>query len=254
VWAGLGWHTPLGDVADFVLTVVWIAGIINAFNLMDNLDGACATVGGVCAIGIGTMAAIHGQAAIAGLSFALAGGCAGFLPFNLARPSRIFLGDGGSMLIGFLVGALSLGLGRNMRLGDADVLAVAIFAGLPILDTALVSVSRIRRGVTLVTGGRDHLTHRLLLVLNSPRAVALALASAQAALCTLAIISVQLGRAELIGLAIGTVSAGVVAIAVLDTTRWRPAGIAFAPQLEPVGAGAPRSKPVGAASVGVDPG
>lgn len=254
VWAGLGWHTPLGHVIDFVLTVVWIAGIINAFNLMDNLDGACGTVGCVCALGIGTLAAIHGQAAIAGLSFALAGGCAGFLPFNLARPSRIFLGDGGSMLIGFLVAALSLALARNMRFGDADILAVAILAGLPILDTALVSVSRLRRGVTLVTGGRDHLTHRLLLVLHSPRAVALALAGAQAALCALAIISVQLGRAELIGLGIGTASAGIVAIAVLDTARWRPAGIAVAPRPEPVATVAARSQPVGAASVGVDSG
>ena len=157
------------------------------------------------------------------------------------------------MLIGFLVAALSLALSRNMRLGDADLLAVAILAGIPILDTALVSVSRIRRRVTLVTGGRDHLTHRLLLVLHSPRAVALALASAQAALCALAIISVQLGRAELIGLAIGTASAGIVAIAVLDTARWRPPGIAIAPQPEPVATMAARSQPVGAASVGADP-
>jgi UDP-GlcNAc:undecaprenyl-phosphate GlcNAc-1-phosphate transferase len=254
VWAGLGWHTALGDVFDFLLTVVWITGIITAFNLMDNLDGACGTVGGVCSVGLGTMAAIHRQPAIAGLSFALAGGCAGFLPFNLARPARIFLGDGGSMLIGFLVAALSLALSRNMRLGDADLLAVAILAGLPILDTALVSVSRIRRRVTLVTGGRDHLTHRLLLVLHSPRAVALVLASAQAALCTLAIISVQLGRAELIGLAIGTASVGVVAIAVLDTKRWRPAGIAVAPRPQPVATGAPKSQPVGATSVGIDSG
>ena len=226
MWAGLGWHTPAGDGLDLVLTIVWVVGVVNAFNLMDNLDGACATVGGVCAAGIGTLAAIHGQSAIAGLSFALTGACVGFLPFNLATPARIFLGDGGSMLIGFLIAGLSATLGRNMHLGDADVVAVAIFAGLPILDTALVSVSRLRRGVPLVTGGRDHLTHRLLLVLHSPRAVAGALAVSQGTLCALAIISAQLGRSALIGLVIGLGFAGVIAIALLDSPRWRPDGIA----------------------------
>jgi UDP-GlcNAc:undecaprenyl-phosphate GlcNAc-1-phosphate transferase len=264
VSAHLGWHTSGGSGLDFVLTVIWIAGIVNAFNLMDNLDGACSAVGCASGIGIGTLAAIHGQTALAGLAFALAGGCAGFLPWNLTGPAKIFLGDGGSMPIGFLVATLSMAVTRHLGAGDANVLAGALLAGVAILDTALVSVSRLRRGVTLMTGGRDHLTHRLLLALHSPRAVAAVLVGVQAVLCGFAIVGDQLGTAALGGLAGLAVLLGVVAIATLDTARWRPAGIAAAPRPQPVGtvasrpqpvgAVAPRSQPVGAASVGVDPG
>ncbi len=112
-----------------------------------------------------------------GLAFALAGACAGFLPWNLAGPAKIFLGDGGSMPIGFLRrravdGASARDLPRRRR---GSILAGALLAGLPILDTALVSVSRLRRGVTLVTGGRDHLTSsaaaRLLALADARRRV-----------------------------------------------------------------------------------
>jgi len=229
VMSGLGWETSGGGVIDFLITTIWIVGLVNAFNLMDNLDGACGTIGCVSAAGIGLLAAIHGQSALAGLALALAGACAVFLRWNLARPAKIFLGDGGSMPIGFLVAALGMATARHLRAGDANVLAAALLAGLPILDTALVSFSRTRRGVTILTGGRDHLTHRLLLALRSPRAVAATLALGQTMLCTLAIAGDDLGVAALGGLSLGAVLLGLLAIAVLDTARWRPPGIAFGP-------------------------
>lgn len=258
LWAvGLGWNTSLPATSDLVLTVVWVVGLTNAFNLMDNLDGACGTVGCVCATGIGVLAAILGQAALAGLGFALAGACAAFLPWNLARPARIFLGDGGSMPVGFLVATLAMVTARDMRVGDASVLAAAMLAGLPIMDTALVSVSRIRRGVRLVTGGRDHFTHRLLLALGTPRRVAAKLALIQAALCALAIAGGRLGTAVLGASAIVAVSVGFIVIAVLDTARWRPADIAVGERSmsgQAQVAGQPLPAPTGAASVGVDSG
>jgi len=229
---GLGWHTSAGAVFNFVLSVVWIAGVVNAFNLMDNLDGACSTVGAVCAAGIGTLAVLHSQPALAGLSYALAGACCGFLPWNLTGPAKIFLGDGGSMPVGFLVAALSMALGRKLGHGDASLLVVAMLAGIPILDTALVSVSRLRRRVTLTTGGRDHLTHRLLLALRTPAAVAAALALSQAALCTFAVLGDQLGTAALVAFALAAVGVGATLIAVFDTTGWRPAGIAVGDRAE----------------------
>lgn len=224
--AGLGWQTTGGDAIDVVLSVIWVVALVNAFNLMDNLDGACGTVACVSAAGIGTLAAIHGQSAVAALAFGLAGACAAFLRWNLAGPAKIFLGDGGSMPVGFLVAALAMATGRYLQVGDGNVLAGALLVGLPILDTVLVSVSRKRRGVTLVTGGRDHLTHRLLLALRSPRVVAAWLAIAQGILCALAITGDRLGMAVLGAIAIGAVSFGLAAIALLDTPRWRPAGIA----------------------------
>jgi UDP-GlcNAc:undecaprenyl-phosphate GlcNAc-1-phosphate transferase len=224
--AGLGWATRLGDIFDFLLTIGSVVIAVNAFNLMDNLDGACGTVTSVAACGVGVLAAIRGNVAVAGLSFALAGACAGFLPFNLARPARIFLGDGGSMPAGFLVAALAMATARHASGGNAGLLVGALLAGLPIFDATLVSVSRIRRGVTVVTGGRDHLTHRLLLSLRTPRAVAGALAVLQAGLCAVGIVGYELGGEGVALLALGVFLSAVAAISVLDSPRWRPVGIA----------------------------
>lgn len=224
--ARLGWEIGRGDGLQVVLTVVWVVGCVNAFNLMDNLDGACATVACASCIGIGTLAAVHSQTTIAGMAFALAGACAGFLSYNLSRPSRIFLGDGGSMPIGLLVAGLTMATARHLYFADSSVLACALLVGLPILDTTLVSVSRLRRGVTVLTGGRDHLTHRLLGRLGSPQAVAACLAVVQLALCAAAVAGDQAGSVALYLIAGVAVAAGVAAIAVLDSAAWRPAGIA----------------------------
>jgi UDP-GlcNAc:undecaprenyl-phosphate GlcNAc-1-phosphate transferase len=224
--AGLGWDTHLPGVLDFALTVVSVVIAVNAFNFMDNLDGACGTVTAVAAAGVGVLAAIKGEAAIAGLSFALAGACTGFLPFNLAGPARVFLGDGGSMPAGFLVAALVMASARHASAGNAGLLVGALFVGLPIFDATMVCFSRIKRGVTVVTGGRDHLTHRLLLRLRTPGAVAVALAALQAVLSGLAILGYELGETAIVWLALGVFAAGIAAILVLDMPRWRPAGIA----------------------------
>src|SRR5436305_2375661 len=153
--SGMGWNTAGTWVVNLPLTILWIVGLVNAFNLMDNLDGACATVATVSAAGIGVVAAAKGQPLVAGLAFALSGACAGFLPWNLAGPARIFLGDGGSMPIGFLVAALAMLTARQSDTGRAGILLGALLVGLPILDVALVSLSRTRRGLSLLTGGRD---------------------------------------------------------------------------------------------------
>ncbi len=228
--SGFGWNTGAMAPIDVLLTVLWTVVLVNAFNLMDNLDGACGTVAATAATGIGALALIRGHAAIAGLAFALAGACAGFLPWNLAGPAKIFLGDGGSMPLGFLVAALAMATARHTQNGHAGVLVGALFVGLPMLDTTLVSLSRWRRGVTLLTGGRDHLTHRILLALGSSRSVAVVLAVAQGFLCSLAIAGYEGGPIALAVLALIAFLTGVVVILVLDTARWRPTGIAMGEQ------------------------
>jgi len=247
--AGLGWNTALGPWVNVPLTALWIVGMVNAFNLMDNLDGACSTVAAVAAAGVGVLAAVRGQTAIAGLAFALCGACSGFLPWNLAGPARIFLGDGGSMPLGFLVAALAMAVSRHDSNGNAGILVAALLAGLPILDVALVSLSRTRRGVTLVTGGRDHLTHRILLALGSPWRVAGVLVAAQGTLCAAGILGYELGGGAVAWFALVAFLAGVGAIGVLDTERWRPAGIARASIADelalPVGAAARVDEPAG---------
>ena len=84
------------DAANLALTVLWVVGVVNAFNLMDNLDGAAASVGAVSAACVGALAIVGDDVPLAVIGFALCGSLAGFLPYNLSRPSRIFLGDGGA--------------------------------------------------------------------------------------------------------------------------------------------------------------
>ena len=213
-WAGLGWDLFPGDAADLMLTVVWVVALINAFNLMDNLDGAAGTVASVCAAGTAALAAIQGDAVLAAFALAISGACAGFLPHNLARPARIFLGDGGSTPVGFLVAAAIIAIPDGV-LDWTTLLASAPLVGIPIFDTALVVVSRRRRGARILAGARDHVTHRLVTVVRSPRRVALVLGVAQALLCLISIQLHELGQtAALVGglmlLALGSLLLGVL--------------------------------------------
>jgi UDP-GlcNAc:undecaprenyl-phosphate GlcNAc-1-phosphate transferase len=221
IWAaGLGWNF-LGSAADLALTIVWVVGLINAFNLMDNLDGATGAVGAVSGAGAGTLALIEGQPELAAIAFALAAASAAFLCFNLARPARIFLGDGGSMPIGLVVAVVVTAVPER-SIGLENILALVPLAGLVILDTALVVFSRIRRGAPVLSGARDHLSHRLLVRLGSARTVALALAVTQALLCGLAL--ALSGAAEpVVDLAAAAyVAAGLAVIARLEVTLPEP--------------------------------
>ena len=198
--------------------------IVNAFNLMDNLDGAAASVGAVSAAGVGTLAVDRRRRAPGGDRVSRsAARCAGFLPYNLARPSRIFLGDGGSMPIGFLLAASLMVVPMEDLTGWSALAAATLAVGLPVFDTALVVVSRRRRGAQVFSGATDHTTHRLLGVLRAPRAVALALAAGQAGLCGLAIEATRLGpeAALVIGSIVLLLGAATI-IAVEWPTRWTP--------------------------------
>jgi UDP-GlcNAc:undecaprenyl-phosphate/decaprenyl-phosphate GlcNAc-1-phosphate transferase len=249
VIAGRGWQTSAPGVVNVALTLFWTVGLVNAFNLMDNMDGACATMTVVCALGAGVLAIIKGHTGTAGMAFALAGGAAAFLRWNLARPAKIFLGDGGSMLAGFVVAALVMTVSHHSPAGNAGLLVGALLVGIPILDVALVTLSRRRRGVPLVTGGRDHLTHRIQRVARSPRKVALTLATAQLILCAFAIGGYELGYEAVPLLALVAFVWGVTAITLLDTPRWRPAGIAVAPSKDVTFAGGRAREAVPSAQV-----
>ena len=212
---GLGWNVFPGSGLDLALTLVWVLGLVNAFNLMDNMDGASGSVAAAASVGIGAFALVNGDVALAAVSFGLVGACLGLLRFNLARPARIFLGDGGSMPIGFIVAALAIAA-PVAGLGAGSVLVAALLVGLVILDTTLVVISRRRRGVALMTGGRDHLTHRLLVIVGSARRVAGALAATQLILCGFALGAAALGGVAVLWLAAAAVVAGIALIAVLE--------------------------------------
>ncbi len=235
---------------DFALTAVWVVGIVNAFNLMDNIDGAAATVIAASGLAAGCLALVQHQPAFAVAGFAVAGACAGFLPHNLARPARIFLGDGGSMPLGFLVAALSMATaGTSAALGPAAVLGGALIAGLPILDTSLVVFSRRRRGLSIVTAGRDHLNHRLLGHLRSERRVALMLAVGQLCLGALGVAGARLGVMFALPVAIVATVLGLATIAYLEATS-PPVAVESAPAPRRRAAAAPLAAPGVVAAAG----
>jgi len=222
-WFGLGWSFLDFEAGNLVLTVVWVVALVNAFNLMDNMDGAAGTVGAVCSSCAGLVAMLGGDVALAALAFGLAGACLGFLPYNLrpGAPARIFLGDGGSMPLGFLVAAILMSGPLAGELGWSALLVAGLIAGLPILDTLLVVVSRARRGVPVYMGGRDHLTHRLGTTFGSARAVALALGVIQVSLGGGAVAASELGASAVIafaGLCLAILAAG---LAVVEARVWR---------------------------------
>jgi UDP-GlcNAc:undecaprenyl-phosphate GlcNAc-1-phosphate transferase len=223
LWQGdLGWTLFASDAANLAVTVLWVLGIVNAFNLMDNLDGAAAAVAGASAAGIALLAAYEGPEVVAALGVAMSGACAGFLHFNLTRPARIFMGDGGSMLIGFLVAALVMAVWRLNGMAGTAFLPAILLVGVPVFDMTLVILSRLRRGAPVYKGGRDHTTHRLLPLLGSTWGVAATLGLAQSALSLAAISLLDASKSVmLIGSAVAFLL-GIAAIALLESAPFRP--------------------------------
>ena len=145
---------------DVLVTMFWVIGVTNALNLLDNMDGAASGTATIAGLGFAAIAAANGQFLIAALAIALAGSCAGFLVWN-HHPARIYMGDSGSLFIGFMLAAIGVRI-NLVSLPQVNALAVPILVlGLPILDTSLVVASRIQRGLSPFVGGLDHLAHRL---------------------------------------------------------------------------------------------
>ena len=181
LYFGYRLHWLDSRLLDSVLTMVWIVGLTNAFNLLDNMDGLCAGIALIVAVML--IAGLVGGAAseragpeVIFLSL-LAGSVAGFLVFNFP-PASIFMGDSGALLLGFSLATLTLGH-EGVRGSRSDVLS--IIAGpmfvllIPIFDTTLVTVSRLLSGRSPAMGGRDHSSHRLVAIGLSERAAVLVL-------------------------------------------------------------------------------
>ena len=217
--AGHGWGLESG-VLDLLLTVAWVIGVVNAVNLMDNMDGTAGSVAGASALGAAALAIVVGETGLAVLCLAVAGGCAGFLPRNLSRPARVFMGDGGSMPLGFLLAGVSMEAATRTSLGAGAVVTGALLLGLALLDTTLVTFSRRVGGRPLLTGARDHLTHRLHTRLGSPRAVALFLGGTQLMLSAGAVALQQAGTSAVMTAGMLTTLLAGVAIARLNRWPW----------------------------------
>lgn len=158
-----------GSWIDAAITILWVVGITNALNLLDNMDGLSGGVAMIAAIFFTLLAAMSKQYLVGALAAALAGACAGFLIYNW-NPAHIFMGDAGSLFLGFMLAAVAIKLRFPSNSVTVTWMIPLLVLGLPLFDTTLVFVSRLRRGKNpLTTPGKDHVSHRLAFLLGSRR-------------------------------------------------------------------------------------
>jgi UDP-GlcNAc:undecaprenyl-phosphate GlcNAc-1-phosphate transferase len=145
---------------DATITVAWVVGITNAFNLLDNMDGLSAGIAAVASFSFFTIAAANGQYIVAGFAIALTGCALGFLKHNF-HPAKVYMGDSGALFFGFLISFLGLKLELTDVSGKISFLIPIVVCSVAVLDTTVVSIARIAHGLSPFQGGRDHLSHRL---------------------------------------------------------------------------------------------
>ena len=168
---GHGW--PLW--VSFPLTFFWIIGITNAINLLDNMDGLATGIAAITAAVLAAFAAFMGEGATVGVAITVAGAAAGFLVFNF-NPARIFMGDSGSLFLGYMLAALAVVIQAETASSSFSVYFVsAAVLAVPIFDTTLVTVMRTLSGRSVSQGGRDHSSHRLVFLGLSERQAVLTL-------------------------------------------------------------------------------
>jgi UDP-GlcNAc:undecaprenyl-phosphate GlcNAc-1-phosphate transferase len=146
---------------DVLITAIWVVGICNSINFFDNLDGGAAGTGAISAIFLTYLALSNGQSFIAALSVVVAGGTLGFLIWN-KTPARIYMGDAGALFLGVLLATLTIRLNPDTQSLFASFATPILLLAIPILDTCVAVFSRLRRGISPLQGGKDHLSHRLI--------------------------------------------------------------------------------------------
>ena len=202
-----------GTFVDEIVMTIWIIGMCNSINFFDNLDGGAAGTVAVSTIGIGLIALGESQELIAALSIVTAGSTIGFLMWNRS-PAKIYMGDAGALFLGIVVSVLTIRLNPGIAPKWNSISLLPMLLAVPILDTCVAVFSRISRGISPFTGGKDHLSHRLMRKGLSNKNTAFALWGAQAVFVGVALAVYQWTSA------IGTELIITVAIAWLAAFVW----------------------------------
>jgi UDP-GlcNAc:undecaprenyl-phosphate GlcNAc-1-phosphate transferase len=167
--------TPTGSMlVDALITIIWIVGVTNSINFFDNLDGGASGTVTLTSIALLILALQGGQYLIAAMAAVLAGATLGFLIWN-RPPARIYMGDAGALFLGLLIASLVIRLDTNPINNFATFSIPILLLAVPIMDTTVAVLSRIKRGISPFKGGRDHLSHRLMRSGLSKRATVLTL-------------------------------------------------------------------------------
>jgi UDP-GlcNAc:undecaprenyl-phosphate GlcNAc-1-phosphate transferase len=154
--------SPTGSLLiDIVVTIIWIVGLTNAINFFDNLDGGASGTVAISSFFLFMLSYQGDQVLIAALSLVLSGATFGFLIWN-RPPARIYMGDAGALFLGLLIASLTIRYEPNPINSPARFAVPFCLVSIPILDTSVAVISRLRRGVSPFQGGRDHLSHRLI--------------------------------------------------------------------------------------------
>jgi UDP-GlcNAc:undecaprenyl-phosphate GlcNAc-1-phosphate transferase len=149
------------SLLNFLISIFWIVGITNALNLIDNLDGAAGGITFIASLSIFTMSLLSNQFLLATFSLTIGSATLGFLYWN-RNPAKIFLGDAGSLFLGLALSVVLIQFEPSVqRISSALVIPIFIMA-IPLIDTSVVVISRILRGVSIFDGGRDHISHRMI--------------------------------------------------------------------------------------------
>ncbi len=209
---------PLPEWLNYAITLVWLIGISNAVNFLDNMDGLSVGVSSVAAAFILLMGLQNDQFLVSALAAAVLGACLGFLRYNF-KPAQIFMGDVGALFLGFLLAILGLQLRFPANKNIVTWMVPVFILGMPIFDTTLVTISRLRRGVSPNTAGKDHTSHRLVAMGFSQREAVLILYLMAGAFGLIALFVTEATVAE--GYGIAVVVTAVALYAVWRLEKWR---------------------------------
>lgn len=198
------------------LTALWIVGVTNAFNIIDVMDGLSAGVAMVAAVTLSIVALMNGKIMVAIMAITLAGSLLGFLRYNF-NPARIYMGDTGSMFLGFTLAALSIGntVGSYTRTNFFGFLAPVLILGVPIFDTLLVMFFRTRRGISMFHGSNDHFAIRLKRVGWPVRRVVIASYMASCMLSAWAIVLINISYMPYVYVCLGLLALVGAALALM---------------------------------------
>jgi UDP-GlcNAc:undecaprenyl-phosphate GlcNAc-1-phosphate transferase len=149
-----------GSWLNTLVTIVWIVGICNSINFFDNLDGAASGAVAIAALGVFVIAFDRGQELVSALSIVTAGATLGFLIWNKS-PAKIYMGDAGALFLGIVISVATIRLNPGITPTWHSLAIPLMLLAVPLLDTCVAVFSRLARGLSPLTGGKDHLSHRL---------------------------------------------------------------------------------------------
>jgi UDP-GlcNAc:undecaprenyl-phosphate GlcNAc-1-phosphate transferase len=148
------------DFVNVFVTIVWIVGICNSINFFDNIDGAASGTVAIAALGVFIIAFDRGQELLSSLTIVTVGATLGFIIWNKS-PAKIYMGDAGALFLGVIISVATIRVNPGITPNWMSLAIPIVLLAVPLLDTCVAVFSRISRGVSPLTGGKDHLSHRL---------------------------------------------------------------------------------------------